>query len=178
MYMNTFCMLIFYDWLIACLYAILSLNWNFLLNVLLLKEIQVCINLLLYQDLIISSIVNSLLYLLQCCSELTLYPYQHWTVQKNLFFGSLYPFLCAYILYIFVWSKGHWQPVSITFWVWLCNGFFCRPALSSLVDYQWGFKIVLKDVWMEINRNWFMPIFLCFKAINWKQKEVVMIKCS
>lgn len=141
------------------------------------QEIQACINLLLYQDLNIQHSQQFVVFIAMLLWVDTV-SIPALNCSEDSFFGSLYPFLCAYILFIFVWSKGHWQPVSITFWVWLCNGFFCRPALSSLVDYQWGFKIVLKDVWMEINRNWFMPIFLCFKAINWKQKEVVMIKCS
>lgn len=142
----------------------------------LLKEIQVCINLLLYQDLNIQHSQQFVVFIAMLLWVDT-DPYQHWTVQKTLFL-AVYIHFYAHIYCLFLFDRRVIEPVSITFWVWLCNGFFCRPALSSLVDYQWGFKIVLKDVWMEINRNWFMPIFLCFKAINWKQKEVVMIKCS
>lgn len=116
MYMKTFCMLIFYDWLIACLYAIYSLNWNFLLNVLLLKEIQVCINLLLYQDLNIQHSQQFVVFIAMLLWVDTV-SIPALNCSEDSFFGSLYPFLCAYILFIFVWSKGHWQPVSITFWV-------------------------------------------------------------
>lgn len=144
---------------------------------LLLKEIQVCINLLLYQDLNIQHSQQFVVFIAMLLWVCTV-SIPALNCSEESFFGSLYPFLYVYILYIFVWSKGHWQPVSITFGCGCVMFFFCWSALSSLVDYQWGFKIVLKDVWMEVNRNWFMPIFLCFKAIYWKQKEVVMIKCS
>lgn len=134
MYMKTFCMLNYILWLINCMSIcnlITELKFFVKCFVAEVQEIQACINLLLYQDLNIQHSQQFVVFIAMLLWVDTV-SIPALNCSEDSFFGSLYPFLCAYILFIFVWSKGHWQPVSITFWVWLCNVFFLPISLEFI----------------------------------------------